>query len=205
MFQINEERETTTPKHGASRQRSSRKKSVQEETLDEQLRDTLVRVQQLVASNPEPSEQLSAQCNELSDLVKSVAAVPGSSSKGQEVAAALQVLLKEAVPGVAPLVSQMLLVLARVNRQHDYDAVLTDASRDLAAASHVSSSTSLCAQSLKSLYENTVMCRICEERVAWDAFEEHTQLCAKQVSPALRLPWHVCLMWESLDLDLVQF
>ena len=119
MFQINEERETTTPKHGASRQRSSRKKSVQEETLDEQLRDTLVRVQQLVSSSPEPSEQLSAQCNELSDLVKSVAAVPGSSSRGQEVAAALQVLLKEAVPGVAPLVSQMLLVLARVNRQHD--------------------------------------------------------------------------------------
>jgi len=181
MFQINEE--SSTLKHTQhSRQRSSsRKKSIQEETLEEQLRDTLVRTNQLMSSQSEPT--VARQCGHLAELVKSVAAA-GSSSKGQEVVAALQVLLKDAVPAVAPLVSQLLLVFARVNRQHDYDAVLMDASRDLAAESHVSSSTSLCAASLKSLHENTVMCRICEQRVAWEALQSHTRYCcAKEAGP----------------------
>ena len=80
---------------------------------------------------------------------------------------------------MAPLVSQLLLVMARVNRQHDYDSVVLDNSRDLASPRHVTSSQNNMMSSVK-LAESTVLCRICERSITWDELEQHTKECGRE-------------------------
>ena len=80
---------------------------------------------------------------------------------------------------VKPLVAQLLMIIARISRQHDYDSAVTDSSKDLPSPRHVASAKNMTLSISDRESLGTVMCRICEQQVPWEVLTEHTKQCAR--------------------------
>jgi hypothetical protein len=196
LFGINEELSCSTPPQGAQRATNlTRKLSIQEESLSEELVRIMCATHARLEADKGADPNVHRQCAELDEVVKSIhaqtAANTGMSyAATQEAVSRLQAMLAQGATPVQDIINGLLLLLARLSRQHDYDAATLDHSRDLAAPHHVAASTSIVlSRTSGALSEQhsgggespgaTVLCRICEERVMWEALEEHTRDCAR--------------------------